>query len=198
LKIKPQDITGIVLSGGRSSRMGENKSLLLFRGKPLIQYAIEAISPLCGKIVISSNDPVYDFTGCETWGDDLPVQAPIIGLFSCMKRSETCWNILISCDMPLVHPGLFTYLSEQTAGYEVVVPVHQEGCVEPLCGLYHQSLLKKLEEAITLQQFGLRKFIDSVGCRRVEIDARQGFYHENMFSNINTREDFDNLQPESP
>jgi molybdopterin-guanine dinucleotide biosynthesis protein A len=95
-------ITGIVLAGGRSSRMGEDKSLMKLNGKALVEYSINALRPLCDKVIISSNIAAYDFTGCEVWPDELPDQAPIIGIYSCLKRSETELNVILSCDIPLM------------------------------------------------------------------------------------------------
>jgi molybdenum cofactor guanylyltransferase len=187
------EITGIVLSGGRSSRMRQNKSLMLFNGKPLIQYAIDALLSVCGKVVISSNDPVYEFTGCEVWPDEMPVSAAVIGLYSCLKRSQTDWNIVMPCDMPLIDPGLFLFLLEKIHGYEVVIPVHGDGCIEPLCGLYNRSVLAELEQRLGAEQYGLQEFVVTTRCRMINIGLQQDFYHVNMFSNVNSPEDFNLL-----
>ena len=125
----PGKVTGFVLAGGLSSRMGEDKSLMLFRGKPLIMYAIEALSPLCEKVIISSNLLVYDFTGCEVWPDELPVQAPINGLYSCLKRSETDWNYYTH-----LRHALYGFircfpicLNRHVMMTDAVIPVHGQG-----------------------------------------------------------------------
>jgi molybdenum cofactor guanylyltransferase len=187
------DITGIVLSGGISSRMGQNKALMLFNDKPLIQYSIDALLPVCTRIIISSNDPVFEFTGCEVWPDELPVKAAMIGLYSCLKQSQTDWNLLLPCDMPLIDTGLFRFLLQHSPGYEVVIPVHHEDCMEPLCGLYNRSVLPVLEQKISIQQYSMQEFLVSTLCRLVVIDNRQDFFHERMFSNINTPGDFTHL-----
>ncbi|MCX6240076.1 MAG: molybdenum cofactor guanylyltransferase, partial [Bacteroidia bacterium] len=75
-------ITGIVLAGGLSRRMGTDKSMMMLNGKSLIEYSINALKPLCHNVVISSNNFNYDFTGCEVWPDELPDQAPIVGIYS--------------------------------------------------------------------------------------------------------------------
>jgi molybdopterin-guanine dinucleotide biosynthesis protein A len=187
------DITGIVLSGGRSSRMRQNKSLMLFNGKPLIQHAIDTLLTVCGKVVISSNDPAYEFTGSEVWPDELPARAAMIGLYSCLKRSQTDWNIVMPCDMPRVEPRLLPFLLEQIPGYEVVIPVHHGSCIEPLCGLYNRSVLPGLEQRISIPQYSMQEFVGSTRCRLVYIDNRQDFFHERMFTNINTPGDFIHL-----
>ena len=185
----PGRITGFVLAGGLSSRMGEDKSLMLFRGKPLIMYAIEALSPLCEKVIISSNHFVYDFTGCEVWPDELPVQASINGLYSCLKRSETDWNFILTCDMPFTGSQLFTYLSDQAHGEDAVIPVHGQGLVEPLCGLYNRSALNVLEQRVKAGQYSILKLLQSIRCRYVKIGPDQEFYHKEMFSNLNSPAD---------
>jgi|WetSurMetagenome_2_1015567.scaffolds.fasta_scaffold92131_2 molybdenum cofactor guanylyltransferase len=189
----PRHVTGIVLAGGISSRMGQDKSLMLFHGKPLIGYAIDALLPVCGKVIISSNCSVYDFPGIEVWPDEFPVRAPMIGLYSCLKRSLTDWNLVLSCDMPLIDHRLFTFLLGLTKGYETVIPVHGDNCHEPLCGLYNRSVLECLEQKVQAGQYGMVRFIRSTRCRLVEIDSHQAFYSEKIFSNVNSPSDFDEL-----
>jgi molybdopterin-guanine dinucleotide biosynthesis protein A len=182
-------VTGFVLAGGLSSRMGEDKSRMPFRGKPMIMYAIEALSPLCEKVIISSNLLVYEFTGCEVWPDELPVQAPINGLYSCLKRSETDWNFILTCDMPFTGSTLFGYLLEQAHGEDAVIPMHGQGLVEPLCGLYNRSTLGVLAHRVLIEQYSILKLLQSIRCRYVNIGPDQEFYHKQMFSNLNSPED---------
>jgi molybdopterin-guanine dinucleotide biosynthesis protein A len=83
--ISKTDYTGIVLAGGKSSRVTGNKSLLLYQGKPLIQHAVDILSKVCDKVIISSNNNEYDFTGYEVWPDEISIQAPMVGIYSCLK-----------------------------------------------------------------------------------------------------------------
>lgn len=187
-------VTGFVLAGGMSSRMGEDKSLLLFRGKPLIMYAIEALSPLCEKVIISSNHSVYDFTHCEVWPDKLPLKAPINGLYTCLKGSQTDWNFILTCDMPFAGTPLFSYLLAQAHDDDdAVIPVHGKGLVEPLCGLYNRSILDVVENRISDGQYSILDLLRSVRCHYAAIGTDQGFYHEEMFSNLNSPADLQDL-----
>jgi molybdopterin-guanine dinucleotide biosynthesis protein A len=189
--MEPAKVTGFVLAGGLSSRMGQDKSLMQFRGKPLIVYAIDALSSLCEKVVVSSNLQVYDFTGCDVWPDELPVQAPINGLYSCLKRSKTDWNFILTCDMPFTGSRLFAYLLEQAQGEDAVIPVHGQGLVEPLCGLYNRSTLNVLEQQVQAEQYSILKLLKQIRCSFVNIGSDQEFYHTEMFSNLNFPADLD-------
>jgi molybdopterin-guanine dinucleotide biosynthesis protein A len=191
--MKPGRVTGIILAGGLSSRMGEDKSVMLFRGKPLIMFGIEALASLCEKVIISSNLPMYDFTGCEVWPDELQVQAPINGLYSCLKRSETDWNIVLTCDMPFTGSVLFSFLLQQYHDVEAVIPVHSQGLVEPLCGVYNRSALQKIEAQVQQGQISIMKLLQSIPCRYVSIGPDQEFYRKGMFSNLNSPADLDML-----
>jgi molybdopterin-guanine dinucleotide biosynthesis protein A len=189
--MEPGQVTGFVLAGGLSSRMGEDKSLMAFHGKPLIMYAIEALSTLCEKVIISSNHFLYDFTGCDVWPDELPLHAPINGLYSCLKRSDTDWNFMLTCDMPNTGSQLFAYLLDQAHGVDAVIPVHGQGLVEPLCGLYNRSSLNVLESRIKAGQYSILKLLQSVRCRYVNIGPGLEFYNKEMFSNLNSPADKD-------
>lgn len=181
-------ITGIVLAGGSSSRMGQDKALMLFNGRTLISYAIEILSPACDNVVISSNQQVYEFTGCEVWPDILALQAPMIGIYSCLKRSQTFWNIILSCDMPLVDRRLLDFLLTRRAGADIIIPVHRNK-MEPLCGLYSRKLLPLLEKKTGEGEFSLQQLIRVARSRLVEMSPELDFYSENMFVNMNTADD---------
>jgi molybdopterin-guanine dinucleotide biosynthesis protein A len=188
-----KNITGIVLAGGKSSRMGCNKALMEFKGKPLIQHAVDILRQVCDHVIISANTDDYQFTGCETWPDEFPFQAPMIGIYSCLKRSGHRWNIVLSCDMPLVKPHLFETLLSNHKQADVVLPIHDAGCIEPLCGLYNRQIITGLEEHIRNQDYGLQHFIKTTRLKLVDTDTVNDFQKSNMFVNVNTAEDFDLL-----
>ena len=194
LRMNTKQITGIVLAGGRSRRMGTDKSLMKLNGKSLIEYSIDALKPLCNNVVISSNNFIYNFTGCEVWPDELPDQAPIIGIYSCIKRSETNINIILSCDMPLMSTSFLEYLLANSDNHDITVPIHGDGFIEPLCGIYKQSSIGVLKEFIDKGNFRLNECIRAVSHRLVSVNPELPIFSLNMFSNINTPDDFDGLR----
>jgi len=189
-----KSVTGIVLAGGRSSRMGSDKSLMVLNGKTLVEYAIDALKPLCNKVVISSNNFIYEFTGCEVWPDELPDRAPMIGIYSCLKRSETEINIILSCDMPLMSTAMLEYLLNQSANHDITVPIQEDHRIEPLCGIYKKSAVEILMDFIDNGNFRLNECIQAASSRLVTVGPELPFYSPDLFSNINYREDFDRLQ----
>jgi|WetSurSiteA1Bulk_404760.scaffolds.fasta_scaffold00706_14 molybdenum cofactor guanylyltransferase len=184
-----QDITGIVLAGGQSRRMGQDKALMEFHGKPLIQHAVTILQHVCSRVIISSNKQDYLFTGCEIWPDELAVKAPLSGIYTCLKRSTDDWIAVLSCDMPAIHPGLFRHLLSCTQNFDVVVPVHDLDRIEPLCCLYNRSAIPLLEQFVERQQYSLQQFIRASRHNLVEIGVALGFYSNGMFANLNTAED---------
>ena len=183
-------VTGIVLAGGRSSRMGEDKSLMKLKGKPLVEYSIDTLKPLCNKVVISSSNLIYDFTGCEVWPDELSEQAPMIGIYSCLKRSETELNIILSCDMPLMSTAMIGFLLAKAAVFDITVPIHENGQIEPLCGIYKKSSSGILKEFIDKGNYRLNECIRSASCQFIPVDSQIPCNTPNLFLNINTPTDF--------
>ena len=187
MKIK---VTGIVLAGGRSRRMGEDKSLMKLNGKSLVEYSIDALKHLCDKVIVSSNNPHYEFTGCEVWPDELPDQAPIIGIYSSLKRSETETNIFLSCDIPLMSTSMIGYLLAKSENHDITVPIHDNGQIEPLCGIYKKSSAGILKEFIDRGNYRLSECLSSASAHFVPVDFQIPCNTPNLFLNINTPDDF--------
>jgi len=157
-------ITAIILAGGQSSRMGTDKAMLQINGKTLLENAIEICRPVCNKILISSNNPDHDKFGYQIVPDEIKNCGPIGGIYSCLKKSETDWNFIISVDTPFVTGEFIRFLTSQTDNYNVVVPVHH-GEKEPLITLYHKNCLPVIENQLAIQQFKIHNLIALLNTR---------------------------------
>jgi molybdenum cofactor guanylyltransferase len=189
--IKAEEITGIVLAGGRSSRMGTDKALMEFRGKPLISYAIEHLSGICSQIIISSGQAGHGWKGHRTIPDETSLQAPLVGLYSCLNQSSTDWNMVVSCDMPFTDERLFLHLMAGRDTYDAVVPVNRDHFPEPLCALYHKRIRGLIKERMDAGRLGMQDMLKAIRTHYVDIDTSLDFYSERLFVNINTRQDRD-------
>lgn len=188
--INKKKVSGIILSGGKSSRMGSEKGLKIFRGKPLVEYAIEALSPYCGNLILSTNNPSY-YKKYELIkiGDEIENIGPMGGIYSCLKKSSTNINIFLSCDMPFVDSNLIKYLMENIdVDIDALVPVHGGNKVEPLCAYYHSGLLSTLKSFVEIKNYKLMDFLDSINTKKLTMEDWRG-YNELYFSNFNTPED---------
>ncbi len=178
------EITGIVLAGGKSSRMGREKGLVMFRGRPFIQYGIDLLSRYAGQILISSGNPDYLPFGLELVPDSITGQGPAAGLAASLKQSKTSWNLVVACDLPFLEPELIDGLLERTSDCQAVIPVHN-GISEPLAGLYHRDLGKIFEEAVLAGNLALHKILTTCSVHYLETDHLLVKY-PNMFANFNT------------
>ncbi|NJK97960.1 MAG: molybdenum cofactor guanylyltransferase [Bacteroidales bacterium] len=136
---------------------------------------------------------MYQFTGCECWPDERPSIAPIIGIYTCLKRSETSTNIYLSCDMPFVNSVLLSWMLSQSKNQDIILPRHHQKFIEPLCGIYNQSALPTIEELIGKENYSLQNLVTNAKTLVLDIDSSHGFYNENTFTNINTMQDYNNI-----
>ncbi|GAO22237.1 molybdopterin-guanine dinucleotide biosynthesis protein A [Alicycliphilus sp. B1] len=103
--IDTHDITGLILAGGRGSRMGGvDKGLQNFRGMPLALHALMRLSPQVGSVMINANRNLsaYESFGMPVWPDGLADYAgPLAGFLCGLERCETPWLLTVPCDTPL-------------------------------------------------------------------------------------------------
>ncbi len=193
-----EEITGIILSGGKSSRLGVEKGLADFNGKPLIQYAIDTLQAVCDKIIISANNQLDDYAafGYEIVEDQVKDIGPMGGLMACLERSDTRYNFVISCDTPFVLSDLFPFLLESIENFQVAVPVHHDNYIEPLCAVYATNVIWQLQHCIVSGNYKLTDFIAEVKTKKLTVNDQLSFYHDEMFVNMNTRKDIQKNSPD--
>ncbi len=191
MAINKEEVTGIILAGGRSSRMGKDKGLCSFRDKPLVSYAVDTLKPLCGEMMISANHfpEKYAAFGLPVVPDEIQNIGPMGGLHACLKRSKTQHNLVISCDTPFVSTNVFRLLLQHVENYQVVCPSHDTFLIEPLSAYYNTNILGDLEKAIQHKEFKMMRFLKRIRFRTVPVEKGQLVFRETLFLNLNTPED---------
>lgn len=189
--ILTSNISGIILAGGKSRRMGTDKALLVFQGKPLLEHMIGLIEPFCNKVFISGQNSDYSSFGVEMVPDLYTGCGPIAGIFSALKYSVSDWNLLVSVDVPFVNEELFLFLISNIGEYDCIIPKHTSG-VEPLIGLYHRRAVSIIEEMITTGDYRLTNLLSKLNTRYLDCNDLIKKYPR-LFMNINRMEDYQSI-----
>ena len=186
-------ITGILLAGGMSSRMGREKGSLVIGGHMMYLYPLKALEALCDEILISSSNPLPGNLPYPYINDKISGIGPMAGIYSCLEHSSNDLNLVLSYDMPMVNTGLLSFLVEQSDKWKMLVPAMQAGKPEPLCALYRKSMSTVFGSLIEKKEFAVHRAIPLVRSRVLHIQPDMPFYRPDLFLNINREEDLKNL-----
>jgi molybdenum cofactor guanylyltransferase len=178
-------ITGVIMAGGKSSRMGTDKGLLLYQGKPLAQYSIDILRPFCSEMLISTQNPEYSQFGMVLVQDVIPECGPLGGIYSTMKSNQAEFLLILACDMPFISNQTLEKLLENRFKFDCIVPLVGDK-MEPLCAIYSRSLLPNIERSINAGNLMLRGLIMESNHRFVNCDDQVS-----DFLNFNTPDEFE-------
>lgn len=184
-----RNITGIILAGGKSLRMGAEKGLLNLEGKPFVQHIIEALGPLTEEIIIVSSNAEYDALGVKRVEDIIKEAGPIAGLHAGLTYSETEDNLVVSCDAPLITSGLLSKLFQYEKENYDVVQFEAQGKTIPLIALYKKRCAKKCFELLSNNEKRLRKLVSALNTKTIPTQEQELF----LVKNINTIEDLNTI-----
>jgi molybdopterin-guanine dinucleotide biosynthesis protein A len=116
-------VSGIILAGGASQRMGRDKALIDFGGAPLIARVIERVQPLCAEVMIVANErDAYAPFGVPVIGDVYPGKGSLGGIFSGLQAARESHALAVACDMPFLNAALLRYLIALAPSFDVVIP----------------------------------------------------------------------------
>jgi len=188
--IDHQFITGFVLAGGESRRMGVDKGMLSHNGKPMIEHVIQALLPHAKPIFILANNDNFNHFGYPVFSDQIKNSGPISGICNGLTISNTEWNIFVSCDSPFITPELISFLITQSNGYEAVVPSYK-GKIYPLTAIYKSSCLVVFKNLLEQKKLRVKDALPLLNVKTVELSDDLPFFHEKLLININTPEDYE-------
>ena len=188
-------LTGFVLIGGKSSRMGSDKALLrLPDGETLLEHAMAVLSSVSSEVrLIGSNEKYADFTATAQIVEDIfPERGPLGGIHAALASTDTDLNLILAVDTPAVTTVLLEYLVARVEATEALVVVPEiEGRLQPLCAAYRKDfsrLAQRFLEAGRNKVDGAFDVASTMIVRQDELEAA-GF-GANLFRNLNTVEEW--------
>jgi molybdopterin-guanine dinucleotide biosynthesis protein A len=187
-------ITVVIQAGGQSSRMGEDKALKPFLGRPLIQRVVDRMKPIADEIIVTTNQPVgYEFLSLPLVADLMPGRGALGGLYTAVASAASPLVAVVACDMPFASPGLFESANRimLQEGADVVIAKTDEG-YEPLHALYRrETCLPAIESAIKADQWKVISWFPQVKVRVLTSDEIKLFDPSGLcFWNLNTPDEF--------
>jgi molybdopterin-guanine dinucleotide biosynthesis protein A len=187
-------LTVCIQAGGASSRMGEDKALKPFLGRPLIQRVVDRLSPIADEMIVTTNHPEdYRFLGLRLCPDLKPGRGALGGLYTAVASASQPLVAVVACDMPFASPMLLEaagrlMVQEQA---DVVIAKSEEG-YEPIHAVYRRATcLPAIEAAIDADQWKVIAWFPKVKVRVLTSNELKQFDPAGLaFWNVNTPDEF--------
>ncbi len=185
------DATAVILTGGKSSRMGRPKALLPFDGAPLIAHIVRSLQHLFPNIVVvAAPDQELPQLPVTLVRDKVAYQGPVGGIYYGLRASVGEFCFVTSCDIAFLNAPLISYLISQISNYDVVVP-YWENRFQPLHAVYRRSVMPLLKEQLERGELRPIFLYDKVRTRKVNEDEIRRFDPQGLsFFNMNTPQDY--------
>jgi len=181
---------GFILTGGKSSRMGTDKALVEFRGRTLLERALDTARRACDEVFIVGDSEKFASYG-PVIDDVFPGCGPLAGIHAALSNSSAELHLVVAVDMPFVSGELLRFLVKVAAETHasVVVPRTSRG-FQPLCAVYRRVFAAPAEEALRAGKYKIDAVFHEVDVRIIgEEELSQAGFSERMFWNVNTPED---------
>lgn len=189
---KYKDFSGVVLAGGKSSRMGTPKAFLKIKNKRIIDIALETLKVFFDEVLIVGDDKdrFSKFKNSIVVEDLVKECGPLGGIYTGLKAISNPKAFFVACDMPFLHNGLIKRLldiAKQDAS-DCIIPYIDER-IEPLHGIYSKAMLTVIEGALKGKDYSVAKLLKRCNCKYIEAEKVES----SSFMNMNRPEDLIHL-----
>jgi molybdenum cofactor guanylyltransferase len=187
----------IILSGGKSSRMGTNKALLKLNEKTTIERMVDTLKIYFDDIILVTNDmETYQFLGVKMVSDHYPGKGPLAGFHAGLLASDYDVNFITACDMPFMSGELASTLTGMIGHHDALVPVIN-GKVQTLCTVFQKKSVAKIEECIEDGRLPIKHLLDHLNVLYVteeELQAYSSTNLERVFFNMNHPHEYEDAK----
>jgi molybdopterin-guanine dinucleotide biosynthesis protein A len=185
-------MTGIILAGGKSQRMGEDKAFLDSGGVPLFERVYRIFREIFSEIIIVVND-VLPFERYEAIlrRDIILGKGALGGLYTGIYHSSNYHAFCSACDMPFLNPRVIKYMEKERDEYDVIVPKTHDG-LHPLHAIYSKKCLNPISQSLDRNDLKIVNFFQQVRVRYIEeMEIREFDPHMRSVINVNTEEEME-------
>jgi len=199
-------VTGFVLAGGLSLRLGRPKAALVLGDETMLARQVRLLKSVSRSVAVVGRSA--GFEGLEARGtgsalggdvrllpDELPGGGPLGGIYSGLAWTRTEFNLFLGCDLPFMEARFLRYLAAKAlaCGADVTVPESQDGRLQPLAAVYRRRARAAVKASLESGENKVTRFYSRVRCEAVKWPeiAREGF-PPHIFDNMNTPADYEN------
>lgn len=187
------EVTGVLLAGGKSRRMGFDKARIDVAGKTLFSRALELLRHYFAIVLIAGDRPDLVLPGVPALPDIYPGSA-LGGLYTGLKAATTGWIFVAPCDMPYPDGRIVELLLERRNGCDAVVPRTPNG-YEPVFALYHKRCLPQMEAMLQQDQYQIYDFYQRINVHFLDWQEMPDDWERSLL-NLNTREQLERIRKE--
>jgi molybdopterin-guanine dinucleotide biosynthesis protein A len=185
-------VSGFVLAGGKSTRMGQDKATLTLNGRTLLGHALAALRQVCRDVAILGKYELYG-TLAPVYEDICPGCGPLGGIHTAISNTQTPYSLIIAVDTPFLMPEFLSYLAERAITSDAVVVTPEiDDYTQPLCTVYSLDFLPIAERAIKTGNYKIVPLFPRNQTLVIkEAELRRFAFGAEMFENLNTPEDME-------
>jgi molybdopterin-guanine dinucleotide biosynthesis protein A len=141
-----ENCTAVIMAGGDSRRMGQDKANLQLGGRTLLQSVVATLQPLFPEVIVSVRQPRPEIDLPQVC-DDPAYSGPLAGLAAALEQASSPWIFVVACDMPFITPAVIEYLALQRVDCQAVVPM-VGGYPQPMAAFYATGCLKVVQDIL--------------------------------------------------
>ena len=184
------NLTVAIMAGGQSSRMGMDKSFVLFEGRPMIEVVIDAVAGLGDETLLITNKPdEYAHLNLPMVSDVYPDHGSLGGIFTAVHAASHPHTLVVACDMPWLNRPLLEHMIALRESADVIVP-RWEKYPEPLHAIYNKACLNPIEAKLKEKRLKITGFFGEVDVQFVDREEIERFDRNGRsFANINSPDD---------
>jgi molybdopterin-guanine dinucleotide biosynthesis protein A len=191
------NLTTVIMAGGKSSRMGTDKSFVPLLGKPMVEHVLDSVEGLGEQEIIITNKPDdYAYLGLPMYGDIYHDKGPLGGFHSALTHAATQYILVVACDMPWLNRDLLEYMISIRETADIIVP-RWEKYPEPLHAVYSHNCLAPITANLEADILKITAFFGKVSTHFLDQKTiAQYDTHGQSFNNVNTPEDLEQAKQE--
>jgi molybdopterin-guanine dinucleotide biosynthesis protein A len=193
--VNREPVSGVILAGGLSSRLGRDKASELLLGRSLVQRVIDRLAGLVDELVLvtaaGQELPAVEAAApARSVEDAYERVGPLGGLYAGLSAMRGATAVTVACDMPLLQPRLLAEMLCLAPGHDAVVPLNKDGLPEPLCAVYTAACLPAVKQCIDGGAYKMTGFLNSVDVLYVQPETWRRYDADGLsFLNVNLEAD---------
>ena len=185
-----RDITGVILAGGKSRRLGRDKAFLTVDGEAFVTRIARTMRRVFSRILVIGNVDNYRFLNLPFFADIYRECGPLGGIHSGLLHSKTRSSFVVACDTPFITAELIEHIIGSLDHADVVIPSTKKG-VHPLCGLYTRRCIPVIEENLRNGKLRVQDCLSRMHTIVVPITPRLPFHRSDLLLNVNELKDYE-------